>query len=301
MLRLRISNTASFAASFFYIALCHNALAQVAATAQPAPAEYHPGGYPESYTGVGRTFYPGTELRALPVARAQAVAAREQFLHAQTNLSNAIADVHRTFTRSTELRAALAEEKAAWDELTNARDAALSRLSREEQYQAAVQLRDRMAHQIEQARAQKDTQPQQLLAMASVKLSYSASVTAMEAGAIAADPYVAQARQRLVAAGAKIAELREIIDDAVRRDPQVLAARKAVQETQTAAAATDALYLDATRVADAALDFAYFLQTHSAPYVVNSPYYYGGYGYGSVSYPVGYPIGYPLWNAPQGR
>jgi hypothetical protein len=216
------------------------------------------------------------------------------------NLTNAVADVHRTFNRSTELKSALAEEKAAWEDLTNARDAVLSRLSKDEQYQAAVQLRDRMAQQIEQARAQKDTQSQHLLAMASVKLSYSASATALEAGAIAADPYVAQARQRLVAAGAKVAELREVVDDAVRRDPQVLAARKAVQETQTAAAATDAMYLDATRVADAALDFAYFLQAHPAPYIVNSPYY-GGYGYGSIGYPVGYPIGYPLWNGPHGR
>jgi len=300
MLRLPLSKSVTLAASISYIVLCHNALAQVAAPAHPAPTEYHPSGYPETYNGVGRTFYPGTELRALPVARAQAVAAREQFLHAQTNLSNAVADVQRTFTRSTELKAALAEEKAAWDDLTNARDAVLSRLSKDERYQAAVQLRDRMTHQIEQARAQKGTPPEQLLAMASVKLSYSASVTGMEAGAIAADPYVAQARQRLVAAGARLAELREVMDDAVRRDPQALAARKAVQEAQTAAAATDAMYLDATRVADAALDFAYFLQTHPAPYIVNSPYY-GGYGYGSVSYPVGYPLGYPLWNGGHGR
>src|SRR5262249_40120898 len=88
------------------------AFAQAQAT-QPAN-EYHPGGYPETYNGV---FYPGTEIRALPGARAQAIAAQAQLRRAQQDLDNAISDIRRQFVRSPDYIAAQIEERAAYNDL----------------------------------------------------------------------------------------------------------------------------------------------------------------------------------------
>jgi hypothetical protein len=138
-----------------------------------------------------------------------------------------------------------------------------------------------------------------MLAMATVKLSYSATASAMEAAALAAEPQVRSARQRLVAAGARTAELRLQLDDAVRNSPDVILARKALADARTAALAAGAAYIEAANVANVAFDYAYYLRGNPYPYVVNYPYYpYGSYGYGG-GYQVGYPIGYPYnWNRP---
>jgi hypothetical protein len=272
------------------------------ASAQVAPApsgvqptvtsEYHPTGYPESYIGVGRSLYPGTELRALPAARAQAVAARANLQRAESDLNMAVSNVKRTFRRSEELNQALAEEKAAWDDLTAARDAVLADLKKDPNYQAAVALKDRLSTQIRVTREEQPKTPaEQLVAMASVKLNFAATATAMEVAAINADPTVRAARERLVAAGARLSKLRQDFDDAAHADPQVLAARKSVQDARIAAVAADAMYIEATRVADAALDYAYFMQAHPIPYSVND--IYGGYGYYGAPSTIGYPIGYP--------
>lgn len=248
--------------------------------------EYRPGGYPESYNGI---FYPGTELRALPAARAQAVAARAEFRRAQSNLDNAIADIRRAFVRSPALIDAQAEEKDAYDQFVVARDRALAHLREDSAYQAAVDLRSQLAQQIEQIRRDNQHRAAHLLALSTVKLSYSATASAMEAAAISADPNVVVARRRLVAAGKRLSELYQQFDEAVRSSPVVLAQRRQVQDARVAVAATDALYVEAYNVAETAMDYAYHIYDRPYPYSINSPYYGGGY-----TYPVGYPVGYPF-------
>src|SRR5437762_795749 len=73
-------------------------LARAQAT-QPQMGEYHPTVFPESYHGA---FYPAAELRALPGARAAAVAAQAEMQRAQTEFNIAVSDLRLTFTRSKE-------------------------------------------------------------------------------------------------------------------------------------------------------------------------------------------------------
>jgi hypothetical protein len=275
------------------------AQAQATQPAGAAPAmapmgQYRPGGYPESYGNNG-VFYPGQELRALPVARAQASAAAAQYRVAQSNLTAAVSDLQRGFNRSAEYNQALADERAAYEAVNEARNRALAGLQNDANYQAAVALRDRVGNQIKYARQQKDVSIETLLALSTLKLSYSATVSAMEASAIAADPAVKSARERLVDAGNRTSALRQKFDDTVHASADVLAARQAVQNSRVAMVATSSLYSEAVNVANIAMNYAYDIYDRPTPYVIGNGY--SGYAppYTSNVIYGGYPIGFPLF------
>jgi hypothetical protein len=256
--------------------------------------QYRLGGYPESYGNNG-VFYPGQELRALPVARAQASAAAAQYRVAQSNLTSAVADLQRGFNRSREYNQALADERAAYEALTDARNRALASLQNDVNYQAAVSLRDRVGNQIKYARQQKEVSIETMLALSTLKLSYSATISAMEASAIAADPNVKSAQARLVEAGNRTSALRQQFDDSVHASADVLAARQAVQNSRIAMVATSSLYSEAVHVANVAMTYAYDIYNRPTPYIVGAGY--SGYAppYTSNAIYGGYPIGFPLF------
>lgn len=260
--------------------------------------EFRQGGYPETYQN---TFYPGTELRALPGAKAQAMVAAAEARRAQKTLDNAIMDLQRGFLRSPELAGALAREQAAFDELTSARKRALDVLANDATYQAAVELKGRLADQIEDATETKQATLQERIARASVKLGYATTVSAMEASALSADPRVAEARVKLVAAGREVSVLYRQLDEAIRTSPAVLAARKQVEDARINAIGADALYIEARNVATVAMDYAYFLYGQPYGYAYNTAYN-SSYGYPlRLGYPIGYPVGYPhSWSSRNG-
>jgi hypothetical protein len=247
---------------------------------------YAPSAYPENYNS--GEFFPAVEIRALPTAAAQAAAAQAQFRRAESDLNNAVADVRRTFDRSLELRDAMANERDAYATLVAARENAIADVKTDSIYKTMTSLKQRIAQQIE---TQSESWPQDaLVARATLKLSYSATATAMEVAAMTADPNVSEARERLVAAGHRVAELHEQFDDAVHNSPAVLAARKNVEDARIAAVASDAFYLEARNVANVSMDWAYYLRQHPYPQSVYSPDYATGYPQ------FGYPINW--WQGP---
>ncbi|HMB95871.1 MAG TPA: hypothetical protein VKK61_07515 [Tepidisphaeraceae bacterium] len=235
-----------------------------------APAtEYAPSTYPENYNG--NEFFPAAELRALPAARAQASAAAAELRRAESDLNNAVADVHRSF--SIQLRQGEADEREAYDALVSAREKAIAGLKQDDSYKALLSLRQRLADQIEQRSA---TAPQgTLFALATVKLSYSITATAMEVAAIASDPHVTDARDRPLVAGQEVAKLNDQLDAATHNSQAVLAARKNLEDARIAAVASDSFYQEAAKVANVSMDYAYYLRNHPYPEDVYSPY--GGY------------------------
>jgi hypothetical protein len=148
-----------------------------------------------------------------------------------------------------------------------------------------------------------------MLAMATVKLSYSATASAMEAAAISTDPRVQQARKHLVDTANRVADLRHQFDEAVRNSPDVMLARRTLADTRIAALAAEAAFVEATNVANVAFDYAYFLRRNPYPQVANSPYFpYYNYGYGGYGggFQVGYPYSWqpspmPVSTPPRGR
>jgi hypothetical protein len=238
-------------------------------------SDYAPSTYPEEYNG--NTFFPATELRALPAARAQASAAAAQVRRAESDLNNAVADVRRSF--SVQLRLAEADEREAYIALVAAREKAVASLKKDDDYKALLSLRQRLAQQIEDRSA---TAQGTLLALATVKLSYAITLTAMEVAAISADGRVKDARDRLLVAGREAANLNEQMVAAVHNSQAVLAARKILEDSRIAAVASDAFYQEAAKVANVSMDYAFYLRNHPYPYGIYSPY---------DSYPqFGYPI-----------
>jgi ribosomal protein S21 len=280
--------------------------------AAPAPAAitnegYAPSSYPEAFAP--NVFYPGQELRALPATRAQLAASRAELRRAEQALNNAVEDVRRNFKRSTELNQALAEEREAYEQLQVARQDAMNDLRNDQNYLAALRLRQRLAEQVERAQHDSRTTGEEMLALATVKLTYAATASAMEAAAVSAEPRVKEARERLVAAGRRVSELRQRFDENVRTDPVVIASRNALANARIAAQASEAMYIDALRVANVSMNFAYDLRRFPYPLVSDYyPYYSNGYGYsgygyyGEYGYGVGYPVGYPyMWGAGAGQ
>jgi hypothetical protein len=260
------------------------------------PTGYQPTPYPEQYNYYN-LFYPAPEVRALPNLRAGAVAARAQFRRAESDLNNAVNDLRRQFRNSADLKDALAEERLAYEELQRVQSAATAHLKNDPAYTAAIELRKKLAEQVELYRAKGNKTFEDMIAIATVKLGYSATATAMEAAALSAEPEVLNARRRLVAAATRTAELRQQFDETVRNSPEVQLARKILADARVAALAADAAYIEAAHVANVAFDYAYYLRNNPYPYAVNYPYYpyYGG-GYGG-GYQVGYPVGYPhMWH-----
>jgi hypothetical protein len=265
---------------------------------------YVPSSYPEAFAP--NVFYPGQELRALPATRAQLAAARGELRRAEQMLNNAVGDVHRNFKRSAELNRAIDEEREAYEALQIARKDAMNDLRNDQNYLAALTLRHRLAEQIEHAQEDARTTGEQMLALATVKLTYSATASAMEAAAISAEPRVKDARERLVVAGRRVSELKLKFDEDVRHDPNVIAARTMLANARIAAVASEAMYVDAVNVANVSMNFAYYLRRNPYPLVGSyyDPYYNNGYGYGGYgSYGGGgYPIGYPYtWGAGAGQ
>jgi hypothetical protein len=249
------------------------------AMADAPGTEYAPSTYPENYNdNINGSFFPATELRALPAARAQASAAAAELRRAQGDLNNAVEDVRRQFSH--QLRDAQADERLAYDALLAARENAIADLKKDSSYRALRSLRDRMGHRIEQMWA---SSPQEtLVAMATVKLSYAATTTAMEVAAIAVDRRVDEARDHLLSAGRLVADLNDQMDSAVRGSALVSAARKAVEDAQIGAVASESFYREARNVATVSMDWAYYLRNHPYPQAAYSPY---------DSYPqFGYPI-----------
>ena len=256
----------------------------------PMGDEYRNSGYPEAFSG--NTFYPATELRAVPVARARVLATRELTRQAYSALTNSVQDIRRSYEDSAELRDALAEERAAWNDLEIARKAALTRVSNDRNYQTAVALRSRLATEVENHKAEQDRPVESAVALAMVKLSYSATASAMETAAISSDLRVQQARERLVQAGARLSELRRTFAATVRNDAAVTAARRALEIARVNELAAEGFYIEARANRLWATNYAYYLAQPigQSAYYNGYPYGYGGYGgYGGG---FGYPIGW---------
>jgi hypothetical protein len=246
----------------------------ITAAAMADTPQYAPSGYPENYND--NNFFPAAEVRALPAARAQAVAAAAELRRAQSDLNNAVSDVQRQFAH--QMRDAQADERSAYEALLAARENAIADLKQDSSYQALRSLRDRMGKRIEQMWV---SSPQEsIVAMATVKLSYSATTTAMEVAAIAVDRRVGEARDHLIAAGRLVADLNDQMDAAVRGSAVVAMARKSVEDARIGAMASDAFYKEARQVANVSMNWAYYLREHPYPADVYSPYdAYPQFGY----------------------
>jgi hypothetical protein len=242
-------------------------------------------------------------VMAVPQAKADAVVAKWTFRRLTHDLSLLSNFMLRDFRDSEEYDQAYSEFQTAYDEYESARTKALAGIRGDDRYQAALSIRKNVGEQIADEHDQKEPDHEKLVSLAGLKLDTISTFREQERDTLAADQNVASARDRLIAAGKKLARMEKDFARTVRNDDALASIRKSREDARIAMLASGA-YLDESRTArDIALRYAYVARGYDR-YVprLYGNYGYGGYGYGGIGYGgigygirstgIGYPIGY---------
>ena len=244
---------------------------------QPMPAYGGAGGYYYGYGG-----YPAYEVNNVVLAQARAATARALFRRAEADLGRAFRAAQREFDRSQEIREALAAERTAYEQLNTARRKAISTLADDARYQRLLALKADAAEQLAEGRANRSLSPGEVLSMATLKMSYATDIRAMEANALNNEPDVKTSQDRLVAAGTRVADIRQRHDEALRTNPDILVARRNLEDARLAKLTAEAFLHGAYHAGITAMDYAHWINRRA----------YGSSGYGIGYDPYGYGYGY---------
>lgn len=235
-------------------------------------------------------------VMAVPQAKADATVAKWTYRridHDLTLLSNFML---RDFRDSPEYDQAFSEFQAAYDDYEAARTKALAGLRGNEKYQAAMAIRKDVAEQIADEHGQKQPDSEKIISLAGLKIDAVSGFRDQERDTLAADQNVVNARQRLIAAGKKLARMEKDFARTVRNDDALATLRRNREEARVAMLASGA-YLDEARTArDIALRYAYVARGYEryvprlfGDYSYGYGYRYNGIGGIGVNYPlVGY-------------
>lgn len=234
--------------------------------------------YGNGYGSVGG-LYPSAEMNSYAAAMARAATARALFHLADSELGQAYRAAQRQFDASPEYRQALREEKDAWDALTAARAKALETLSGDQKYQRLAALRQDLSQRLDDLRARRGLSQEEIIAMANLKMSYSTEMRSFETAAMNNEPSVKQSQDRLVAAGQRVSDLRQRYSDSLRMNPEVLIARRNLEDARIAKLTAEAYLHAAMTNGSYALDYAYYLYRRPNNGYNNFDTSYAGGGY----------------------
>jgi hypothetical protein len=232
------------------------------------------------YGSVGG-LYPSNEMNSYAAAMARAATARALFRLADSELGQAYRAAQRQFDASLEYRQALKEEKDAYDALTAARSKAFASLSSDNKYQRLLALRQDLSDRLDDMRARRALSQEEIIAMANLKMSYSTEMRSYEMNAMNNEPTVKQSQDRLVTAGARVSELRQHYSDSLRTSPEILMARRNLEDARIAKLTAEAYLHAAMENGSYALDYAYYLYRRpgNGGYNNGADYSYAGGGY----------------------
>ncbi len=242
--------------------------------------------------------FPSYEVRAIPVARAQDVFARQSYHRSQHDIEMYYRDARDDFEQSDDYQSATEAVRQAFEALKRAEQSALQPLMSNDTYQAQMQLRDRLSQQIADAKfdaaaADNPAADPVLRAMAASKLGYAEAMRDVEQKLLNDDSAVADARAKLRDAAAAVRKLEASYDRSIRLDP-ALRQIKSHEEDLRIARLVTAAYLDSLITArNATIDYSYYTRgignyspLYGLGYGLGGLYngYGGGYGYGGVGF-----------------
>lgn len=252
---------------------------------QPAPQSPSPQPLPSQSIVQDGILYPGNELGAIAPAAANRAYSRERDRQADFLLRLTILDKRADFANSEELQQAIKEQQEAYEAYTLARQNALATLGADEQYRQVAQVHDEVKAKMERLQALKTRTPEQMQELAEYRLYLAGKRAAPERAAVASDPTVAAAQQRLFEAGQKVSRIRDSFNRDLRKDAEFVAARDRAFDTQASRRAAEAYYAGATTAARSAVDLSYEAAEAKraagsiVPYVYSYGYRIGYYGY----------------------
>ncbi len=221
--------------------------------------------------------YPSYGVNDWVNASARAATARAMFRRAQSELDASIRRAQRDFEKSRAYKQSVAGERDAYDAYLASRSHALRNLADDSRYQSLVQLRSELGERIARRRAAKDISKDELLAMATLKMVYASQARAMEVSALNSDAAMKDARDKMVVASKRVSQMEEDFDDSIRDNPEILMARRNLEDARVSVIATSAYANSAQVAGNAALDYAYYLHRNDIPRWDTG----GGYGYSS--------------------
>lgn len=235
-------------------------------------------------------------VMAVPQAKADATVAKWTYRRIDRELSLLSNFMLRDFRDSPEYDQAFTAFQAAYDDYEAARAQALSGIRGADNYQAVVSMRKDVSEQIADEHSQKQPNGERLVSLAGLKVDAIAAFRDQERDALAADQNVAEARQRLIAAGKKLARMEKDFARTVRNDDALANLRKGREDARIAMLASGA-YLNETRNArNIALRYAYVARGYDRyiPRLFGDyNYSYGnGFRYTGIGIGTTYPIGF---------
>jgi len=237
------------------------------------------------------TDFPSQEVDVVPVARAQSARFRAEHDLAMRQLHRWIDTQWDDFTHSREYLDTVNAERKAQDDYARERDRVVKRLQGDSNYKTLLDLINDLNGQIENERPHGTNQSVEQLdgvvAVATVKMGYASTLSAMEAAALAADNAVQDARNRLVDASNRARDMRGRFSRSVRHDPDFVAGRSRIDGLMVERIVADNFLEGAVNARNIALRYSYYL--HRWDQYRNSVY--GLYGYGSYGYGNGYGYG----------
>jgi hypothetical protein len=229
--------------------------------------------------------FPSVEVHDAVVANARRAATAAIFRRAQSALDAAVRQAKRNFETSAEYRDAQKAERDAYQRYTDARRQALDTLRENPRYPSLIHLREELSDQLVSRRrvaAASDVDQRfvdDVLGMASLKMSYGTQARQMERERIGDDAGIREAMQAYRTASSRVAELRNNFDNTLRADEDLLAARNALADARIAKLTAGAYFKGAVEAANEALDFAYYLHRYDGSSVYSDFRYFYPYSY----------------------
>jgi len=226
--------------------------------------------------------FPDDQVHDWVVANARYAYSRAMFHRAERELDMSVRNAQRDFEQSKEFADAVAAERQAIDAFNAQRNKSLESVVKDPKYQASIQLRDEVGMKLKRLQAvNKGQLPKEtVLAMASLKLQYANDAHAMESEALDKDDALKDLRRKMVAANAKVTEMRVGFDNSIRNNPQILQARRNVEDSRVALITAEA-YLNGAAVAGfLATDYSFYRHRWeglAAPQFTNG---WGQWGFG---------------------
>lgn len=203
--------------------------------------------------------FPGDLAHDWVIANARFAYSRATFHRLERELDNTVRMAQFTFEQSHDFQEAVAAEKRAYDAFVAERQRALKSVVKDPKYVAALELRDKTGEKIAALRAKYHELPRDIaLELASLKLQFASDAHAMETEALEQDDALKTARQRMVEANARVATLRAGFDASVRTNPQILQARRDLEDARVAFITSEAYLNASTAVTALATDFTYY-------------------------------------------
>lgn len=213
--------------------------------------------------------FPATFVQDAVVANARAATARAVVRRAESALGAAVAGAQRNFEASPEYKEAAQAQHEAWQGYAQARDHALSGLRDDPRYANLLSLRqdldNRIAAKRQLAKDRHEEFPapmEEVLAIATLKMSYGLAARAIEADALSRNSDVEEALKSYQSASTKVVQMRQDFSQTLRNDPDLIAARDSLADARIAKVTAMSYLKGALEAANEAIDFAYYLHRY---------------------------------------